>query len=420
MRTHNWLRSWARLLLWSHVVGVLGFYIALWFRTSPTGGVRRGSSGTHDAQEAAKQGTSASTSTRPQTAPFVSVIVPARNEERNIRRCVTSLLEQDYEHYEVIVVDDGSTDGTERVLDEIAHFHPCAHRLWVLRLKNLPTGWAGKPHALHAGVQESHSDWVLFTDADTWHAPHALRTAITQATQEGIDLYSLGTEQELPGFWDRVMMPMAYLGISLQYPLKKVNDPHSRIAIANGQYILLRRAVYDITGGYVRPALRSTLLDDRDLAQVVKDCGFRLYLADGRDLVSTHMYTGLDEIWRGWRKNAFLGSRGGPAFLLLMLIGLPMVTIVPFLLPLLSRLGRCGQQGVTSTETKLATLLELGPLLAYRVWLNKGLKVPWYYAFTHPLAGILFEGILAQSAWRVLTRRGVEWRGRHYYHDAGR
>src|SRR5258708_32713203 len=105
--------------------------------------------------------------------------------------------------------------------------------------------------------------------------------------EKGLDLLSLGTEQVLPDFWGRVMMPMAYLGISMLYPPKKVNDPLSSIAIANGQYILIRRAVYDRIGGYARPELRSTLIDDRDLARVVQEQGFRLKLEDGRG------------VWRG-------------------------------------------------------------------------------------------------------------------------
>jgi chlorobactene glucosyltransferase len=229
-------------------------------------------------------------------------------------------------------------------------------------------------------------------------------------------LFSLGTQQELPGFWERVMMPMAYLGISMQYPVKKVNDPHSRVAIANGQYILLRRAVYDLTGGYARPDLRNTLLDDRDLARVVKSCGFRLHLADGRELVRTRMYQGLGEIWRGWRKNAFLGTRGGLAFMLVQLIGLPMVSVVPFLLPLLALLPRTRRgEGISPKEARTAAVLELLPLLSYRLWLNTQLRVPWRYALLHPVAGLLFEGILAQSSWRVLMGTGVDWRGRRYY-----
>lgn len=410
MRKRNWITtSWPRLLLWSHVIGVVGFYLLLWQRTSP-GQAGRVEASALKRKQATKLGKS----------PFVSIIVPARDEERNIRRCVESLLEQDYDSYEVIVVDDGSTDGTATILDEIAQAHPHGNRLWVLRLRDLPEGWAGKPHALHAGVQEAHGEWLLFTDADTWHAAGALRFAVTKAVNEGIDLLTLGSTQELPGFWNKVMMPMAYLGISMQYPMKKVNDPLSPVAIANGQYILIDRETYDIVGGYARPDLRNTLLDDRDLARVVKDTGFRLQFVDGRELVHVRMYSSLRETWRGWRKNAFLGSRGGSAFVLLQLLGLPIISIVPFVLLLIGLLRRQGDKkrrsgAVSSNEVRVAAVLELGPLLGYRLWMDKQLGVPWYYALTHPLAGAMFEGILAQSAWRVLSHKGVDWRGRQYY-----
>jgi len=390
----------SHLLLWTHVASVISFYIILFLRTAPEGKKGAKTKPTCDSS-ASRVGRS------------VSIIVPARNEERNIRCCVTSLLEQDYDDYEVIVVDDGSTDATVAILDEIAQTHPHSDRLWVLHLRNLPEGWAGKTHALHAGVQEATGDWLLFTDADTWHAPNALRSSITRAINEGIDLFSLATNQDLPDFWNRVMMPLAYIGISMQYPLKLVNDPSSPVAVANGQYLLIRRAIYDAVGGYARPELRDTLLDDRDLAQVVKRSGFRIRLEDGRDLVHVHMYEGLGEIWRGWRKNAYLGSRGGLPFMLLMLIGLPMMMIVPFLLPLL---GRFIKGGITSRELNVAASFELLPLLTYRILVNGWFRVPWYYVFTHPLGVALFEGILAQSAWRVLMRKGVDWRGRTYYH----
>lgn len=393
-----------RLFLWASAVGVAGFYAVMWQRTAP-GGVASGST-LHQLPDADTN-----------NSPMVSVIVPARNEERNIRRCVTSLLEQDYSNYEVIVVDDNSSDATASILEELAQQHPHRDRLYVLRLRDLPAGWAGKPHALHAGSQEAHGEWLLFTDADTWHAPAALRTSVNEALVRDLDFLTLGTQQELTSFWERVTMPMAYLGIGMLYPPKLVNDPKSKLAIANGQYIMLKKAAYEKLGGYARPELRATLLDDRDLAVIAKANGLRMLFADGRSLVHVHMYDGLQEIWRGWRKNAFLGNRGGLPFLLLQLFGLPMVTIMPFLLPLFGKLprGRKGVPPVGQMEANAATALALTPLLAYRLWENQELQVPWYYALTHPLAGAIFEGILSQSTWRVLTRKGVDWRGREYY-----
>ncbi len=148
----------------------------------------------------------------------------------------------------------------------------------------------------------------------------------------------------------------------------------------------------------------------------MKDHGYKLRFVDGSDLVSVHMYKSLGEIWRGWRKNAYLGNRGGIGFFILQLIGLPMISIVPFLLPLLARLTRIRHgESIGQREVQAATALELTSLLAYRMWLNQRLRVPWPYALLHPLAGVMLEGILAQSSWRVLTGTGVDWRGRQYY-----
>lgn len=406
MSKHYWWRFWTRVFLWFHVMGVVSFYAIAWLRTRPE---------KEDRVRILPAVDSASPATST-THPMISIIVPARNEERNIRRCVQSLLEQDYANYEVIVVDDASTDNTGQILDELAASHPQSNRLWVLRLRDLPPGWAGKPHAIHMGRQEARGEWLLFTDADTWHAPHALRSSLMQAICEQADLLSLATAQELPTFWDKVLMPIAYLGISMLYPPKLVNDPHSKVALANGQYILIRRVVYDELGGYARPELRGTLVDDRDLARTVKEHGYKLRLVDGRELVSVHMYQGLRDTWRGWRKNVYLGNRGGIGFFVLQLIGLPMISVAPFLLPLLAYITRKRRRGsISSSEAQAAAALELSSLLAYRVWLNKQLGVPWLYAFTHPLAGTIFAGILAQSAWRIFTRSGVDWRGRYYH-----
>ncbi|HCI78876.1 MAG TPA: hypothetical protein DHW02_04230 [Ktedonobacter sp.] len=423
-----WRQSLIRFALWAHVAGIVGFYATLWRRTYP------------DVKDRVRKLPLKKflLNTMDVSEPTVSIIVPARNEEQNIGRCVISLLEQDYEQFEVIAVDDGSTDNTGKILDELAHKHPQGHRLWVLRLRDeLPAGWAGKPHAIHRGVQEAQGDWLLFTDADTWHAPNALRSSITQAIEEGDDLFTVGAEQELHTFWERVLMPVAYMGISMLYPPRLVNNPKSHVAVANGQYILIRKEVYTITGGYGRPDLRGTLLDDRDLAHVVKETGFKLHFVDGQDLVHVHMYNGFFDTWRGWRKNAYLGNRGGLLFILIQLIGLPMVGISPFLLPLLAlfRRKRVINQGTTkgevinhgttnkgskgtlsSSEIGIATMLELTMLLLYRIWLNRSLRDPWYYSFTHPLAAAVFTGILGQSSWRVLTHKGVDWRGR-VYHD---
>jgi chlorobactene glucosyltransferase len=250
-------------------------------------------------------------------------------------------------------------------------------------------------------------EWLLFTDADTRHESNALRTAVRLARERDLDLLSFGTTQDLPDFWGRVLMPMAYMGISVQYPVRQVNDPDSPVAIANGQYILIRAAMYRRIGGYSTPRLRATVLDDRDLAQEVKRAHGRLELVDGRALVHTRMYQSLSEQWNGWSKNAYAGSRGGPLFFLLMIAGLPMVCIAPFVLLLAGLIGR-------KASVALAGALPVGAILAYRTRLDQQLGVPRRYGWTHPLAAAVFTGILARSFWRKWSGRGVDWRGRTY------
>ena len=384
----------ASALLWAYAASVAGFY-ALVARRTGSAGVR--------ALPAAKEANAASSA----ALPRVTIVVPARDEERNIRACVESLLAQDYPNFAVIVVDDVSTDATPAILDDIRRNHPQGARLEVTRVERLPEGWAGKPHALHTGAVLANGDWLLFTDADTRHRPEALRFAVQLAVERGDDLFSLATTQKLPDFWGRVLMPLAFMGIAMQYPAGAVNDPASPVAIANGQYILIRAETYRRLGGYASPRLRATVLDDRDLAAEVKRAGGRLELVDGRELVETRMYHGLREHWDGWSKNAYAGSRGGPLFFLLMLLGLPMTGIVPFALLALGLLGR-------RPRLALAAALPVAALLAYRARVNRELGVPRRYALTHPLAAAVFEGILARSFWRKLSRRGVAWRGRTY------
>lgn len=391
--TSRW-KGWAgRIALWAYALGVAGFYAVVARRSGVAG----------DAGAHAMPGADGQVGM--DALPFVSIVVPARDEERNIRDCVLSLLRQEYPRFEVIVVDDGSTDATPDILRQLERDPAAQGRLRALRVAELPEGWAGKPHALHTGALAAQGEWLLFTDADTRHAPDALNHAVGIALARGLDLLSYGTMQDLPDFWGRVLMPMAYMGISMQYPVDRVNDPKSRLAIANGQYILIRRMTYDAIGGYARPELRATVLDDRDLAFAVKRHGGRMALVDGRRYVRTRMYRGLREHVDGWSKNAYVGSRGGALFYLAMIVGLPLACVVPFLLPLAGLAHR--DKGEVAAGT-----VAVASILAYRDWLDRQMDIPRRYAWTHPLAALVFAGILARSLWWKVSGRGVRWRGR--------
>src|SRR5579859_268186 len=179
--------------------------------------------------------------------PLVSIVVPVRNEARNLPALLPSLLTQAYppDRYEVIAVDDQSTDQTPAILADFAARYP---QLSIVSGRPLPAGWKGKPWALHQGIAHARGEWLLCTDADTVHSPASLATSVYDAVTRGIDLYTITPRSIMVGPAERLIMPIVYLGIFSFYNPSAVNDPRSPTAIANGQYILIRRAVYDAVG----------------------------------------------------------------------------------------------------------------------------------------------------------------------------
>ncbi len=348
----------------------------------------------------------------PAKGPLISVCVPARNEEHNLPRCIASILAQDYPNFELIVVDDRSTDSTPRLLADLA-----AHdsRLRVLHGAELPPGWAGKPHALHQAAQAARGEWLCFVDADTFLAPGALSAALAKALEARADLFSMLTFQEMGTFWEKTVLPLVMTALSVGFSPRRVNDPLRRDAIANGQFILIRRAVYDSVGGHA--AIAGSIVEDKDLAGIVKGSGHRLLLADGQRLARTRMYTSLPSLWEGWTKNVYLGLSDRPSLLLLGVFGAFLLLIACLWLPLWPVLGlswflRGG--GWMALAVVIEALLLWAALLERRAAAARGMGLSGWWALTTPLGAGVFAAIMFVSAWKVLSGRGVTWKGRRY------
>src|SRR5579875_1226788 len=234
------------------------------------------------------------------SAPIVSAIVPARNEALNIARAVRSLAAQ-LDLREIIVVNDDSEDKTAAILSGLQSTLPT---LRVVSLNALPAGWLGKPHAVAEGARHARGDWLLFTDADVEHLPGSLRDLLDRAEREGADLLSVSPGQRTPAWWEKAVIPLVYVQLASLYRFDEVNDPASRAAAANGQYILIRRRAYEGVGGH--QAVREEVLEDVALARRVKDAGGRILFRPGADWIKTRMYHTFREMWRGWTKNLFL------------------------------------------------------------------------------------------------------------------
>jgi glycosyltransferase involved in cell wall biosynthesis len=233
----------------------------------------------------------------PSRRPTVSIIIPARNEQISLRPCLESLITQAGVSSEIILVDDGSSDGTRNIAESFAGVQ-------ILSPGGLRSGWTGKNNAVFSGAAVASGEWLLFTDADTVHGPGSLAAAVAEARQHGAALLSYSPRQEVRGFWEKAVMPVIFAELAAAYRPADVSDPASAEAAANGQYILISREAYDAVGGHA--AVAASLLEDVALARAVKASGRRIFFRFGGDAVRTRMYRSFAQLREGWTKNLAL------------------------------------------------------------------------------------------------------------------
>ena len=233
------------------------------------------------------------------TPPAVSVIIPARNEELCLGTCLLSIVSQEDVSFEVIVVNDHSTDRTR---DIASSFSDLGVR--VIDAGPLPPGWTGKNNAVTTGAQSARAQWLLFTDADTIHRRGSLARAIEEANRHHAAMLSYSPKQIVKTFWERAVMPVIFAELAANYRPSLVSNPKSSAAAANGQYILIAREAYDAVGGHA--AIASCLLEDVALARSVKRSGRKIFFRYGADAVRARMYRNYDQLREGWTKNLAL------------------------------------------------------------------------------------------------------------------
>ena len=337
--------------------------------------------------------------------PMLSVIIPARNEALNIEPCVRSVLAAAYTPFEVIVVDDRSTDGTAQLVERLAAAAP-ANRLRLVRGADLPDGWFGKPWALVQGYREATGDLLLFADADTRHEPELIPRAVAALRRERVDLVSMIPRQEMGTFWERLVQPHVFFALQSRIgDLRLVNRTRTVWnAIANGQFILTNRVAYEALGTHA--AVKDAIAEDVLLAQAYARGGRDIFLVHATEFMTTRMYRTLGEIVAGWSKNLALGAP----------LMAPPVGIIRSLLPYLMW---------------LPVLAWIGPPLAWLAWrwdfaliamaaslltwmeIYRREQAPLAYALLYPVGASMVAYIMLRSAWR--GGRKVEWRGRVYH-----
>ena len=326
--------------------------------------------------------------------PEVSVIVPARNEEVCLGACLASLVEQQGVSFEIIVVDDGSTDRTAA----IARSSPGVK---LIEAGPLPTGWSGKSNAAQTGAQQARGEWLVFTDADTVHVPGSLARALHEAKRYGAEMLSYSPAQELHGFIQRAVMPVIFAELAATYRPCEVSDPNSPAAAANGQYLLIAREAYEAVGGHA--TIAKCLLEDVELARAVKCSGRRIRFRFGGEAVRTRMYRSFAQLVEGWTKNL--------ALLFKAPVRLAMIRLLEFLAIIC-----CLAFVVLNSNVRLAILPGTAFVLMYLNFLRRVLKAHAGAASSAlAIFGLpMFSYLLLRSKLYYKWRGSVTWKGRHY------
>jgi chlorobactene glucosyltransferase len=337
---------------------------------------------------------------------LVSVIIPARNERAVIETVVTSVLASAYRPIEVLVIDDRSTDDTAARVGELARRDP---RLRLIAGEELPPGWYGKPWACLQGYRAARGDLLLFTDADTRHAPELLGRAVGALRETGADLLTIAPRQRCETFWERIVMPQIWLLLGVRYHPERVNHSRRpRDVIANGQFILMPRASYEAVGTH--EAVRGDVAEDLALAQAVVGRGGRLHFAFAERLMETRMYQGLGALIEGWSKNVYLGGRRS----------FPEEPVLRALVPVILALAFCFWLtppsalvfGVLAGAPAPSAIVATGLGALFWCLICLGMRIPAIYGLGYPLGAAVALYIAARST--VRGRRRVEWRGRTY------
>ena len=328
--------------------------------------------------------------------PLVSVIVPARNEEVCLGACLQSLVVQTGVSWEIIVVDDGSTDRTR----EIAQSFPGVR---VISAPPLPPGWVGKNNAVSAGAAKARGEWILFTDADTVHRPGSLARSVAEAQKRGVALLSYSPEQVVGTFWEKAVMPVVFAELASTYRPSEVSDPASSSAAANGQYILISREAYEAVGGYA--TIATNLLEDVALARAVKSSGRKIFFRFGGDAVRTRMYRNWTQLREGWTKNLTL--------LFPSLMRLAVFRATEFLLMIggIVFAITSGLRGDRSLSL-LTAALTLGLCSVFLKRIHRA-HFPWL-ATVLSIIGLPVFSYLLLCSKRLYRKGGVTWKGRTY------
>ena len=337
--------------------------------------------------------------------PLVSVLIPARNEEKNIGRCLRSLIKQDYQNIEILVLDDNSSDGTGRVVEKLSKKDT---RIRLIRGCSLGRGWKGKSYACHQLSREAAGEYYVFTDADTLHFPNSISSSLEALISRRLDALSVFPKQIMVSVHERMVVIFINIAVLALMPLgliRKMKSP--KISIANGQFMLFKRSVYKSIGGH--RSIKSDIVEDVAISKQVKKHGFRFMVFDGRSTVYCRMYDGFKGVVRGFSKFIFAAMNYSVIKLGVVVSFVMLLFLVPLiLLPL----------GLYIFNWPLLVnvmiLSQVSIVLFIRIVMTFRFKSRFTDIFLHPLSMFYIVVLSVNSVYQAKYGSGIFWKDRFY------
>ncbi len=345
--------------------------------------------------------------------PTVTILIPAKDEGERIGDCLRSALAQDYPHFNVVAINDRSSDSTGRVMDELAAADP---RMRVVHIQpgELPRGWTGKNNALHSGMTVADGKWLLFVDSDVILSPQALSATLGAAVNHRYHMLSLIPRLETHTCWEEMLIPLASANMAVAYTMYLTNEDWSSVAFGNGQFILMKRLAYERIGGHV--AVKGQYCEDMAMARLIKQSGLRLRMSWGTDLAAVRMYDSLEKIIRGWSRIFFAASSGSP-WRSLASIGFILLCCYSVYFA-----GTHGIWAAAHSSREVWPILWIGAAAIHWLLMTVQLAITFSwtrnkrrYALAFPVAGVLLLYMQARAVWMCISGK-VEWRGTQYAH----
>ena len=338
--------------------------------------------------------------------PFVSVLIPARNEEKNIEKCISSLQNQDYGNYEILVIDDNSKDSTYEIIKKLADQD---NRVKAFKGKPLPEGWFGKPFALEQIVPHAKGEILIFTDADTIHKQTSISWAVTNMETNGADFISGNIRQNLETFGERITVPILFFLTGFLVPLflgRFIKLGYFSFAI--GQYIVIKKEMYTKTGGFA--AVKNKTSEDLFLARDLRKKGKRLEFLDISGQACCRMYTSWWTAIQGIGKNTYDFHRKNPIHFILNAIGLLIFLCLPF--PLLVCSVIFPVLGLAQSPYLIHLCLVNVLFTITWIIMFTGRRINWHNALLWPVIWVNLLFMMLWSFYRTVTGRGFNWKGR--------